>query len=98
MQKLPFDSIETAWKYFFDQTLLAAAPKIQISEMQKAFWAGASCCFDIMTTRAAELPEEEAMEYLNNLHKEFQGYIELCKKRAEEEMAKQESRRKRTNG
>ncbi len=70
MSRVPFKTVAEAWEYFKRRTFAPDIGKQQTSDMRKAFYAGASCVFDLMIDHAG-LSEREAVVRMENLHTEF---------------------------
>ena len=59
------------WNVFKAAVIPADAPKVQVSEMQKAFCAGAIAILALTGELADNLPEEEAAQKLGEIHEEL---------------------------
>ena len=76
--KVPWKTIAEAWVYFQNRVIHTDAPQIQKDEMRKAFFAGASSCFDLMMD-ISDLPQSDVELKMSELHEEFSNYGKMLK-------------------
>lgn len=69
-------SIAKLWLVFAGAVLPANASELQRVEMRKAFYAGFVECFKIVTDLSDVLPEDQAVQVLDRLHKESAAFFE----------------------
>lgn len=78
------NTIKGRWDFFAAKCLPKNASAIQIQEMKKAFYCGASSILEINFFIGGMISEEEALEVLTGLNEEFKKFME-------EEIKKRES-------
>lgn len=66
--------LNALWECYRAAVIPPNAPSIQVEEMHKAFWAGASACFQLVNT-ASDLPEDEACVFLEAMDGEFEEHL-----------------------
>ncbi len=71
--KLPWNSIKGAWEFFSVRVISSKAPQIQKDEMNKAFYAGASACFELVMS-FTNYSDDEAELKMTQLNLEFINY------------------------
>ena len=59
--------IEKLWDTYEKAVIPANAGEIQRMESKRAFYAGVGSLFDLVTTKSAELTEDEAMAYMTSI-------------------------------
>lgn len=75
---VPWKTIAQAWNYFQSKVVSPSAPQIQKDEMRKAFFAGASSCFDLIMS-FTEFPNAVSELKMTELHREFENYAKMLK-------------------
>lgn len=74
------DIIKKQWTNFRKTVIPPDAPKVQITEMQRAFYAGAELLFYELAKASSE--EEEKAHYLfDSIHKELKEFFEKILKK-----------------
>lgn len=67
-------SIEDQWKILAKHIFNFEPSTVQYEETRKAYFCGFSSAFSLMTNISAELPEDEAMVYMDKLQAEITAY------------------------
>lgn len=74
-------SIKITWEIFKHTVIPADAPRIQVEEMEKAYYAGFTECFKVMTDYASGLPECKAARLFDAIMKEGNAWVDEMMKR-----------------
>ncbi len=69
-------SIRATWAVFRHTVIPKDAPRIQVEEMEKAYYGGFTECFKVMTDYAAGLPERKAARLFDAIMKEGNAWVD----------------------
>ena len=67
-------TLAAGWEDFRRRVLPADAGAVQISEMRKAFYAGAAVMYDQMVLGPVAMSDEQTERHLQALHEELQEF------------------------
>ena len=82
-------SIEEQWKILASHIFQVKPSTIQYDETRKAYFCGFASAFSLMTNVSADLPEEEAMLYMDKLQREIWEYEDQIRQQVARMKARQ---------
>ena len=80
---MPNDIVKRQWMTFRRAVIPADAPPVQITEMQRAFYAGAQILF-LELAKASGEDENKAHYLFDSIHEELKEYFEKMQKKNQE--------------
>lgn len=67
--------VEMGWWSYAERILPKDAPRVQMVECRRAFYAGAAHLFEALTNGVADLSEEDGMKVMQAVHDEFERFV-----------------------
>lgn len=65
------------WNTYREMVIPPNAPEIQLKEMRRAFFAGASMCFTLMVNKSDD--QDAGLQLLTDIDEEFRSFAERTK-------------------